>query len=148
MLKPTLFAIALTVGMTAPAPVKAGGNLKKGEDLAITYCARCHVIGDFNKFGGIGSTPSFPLIRGLDDGMERFQTFYARRPHPAFITVPNVPKWSKAPAYAAEFTVTEEAIEDLLTYVKTIEKLDLSRVPVVRGFGPTSKQRLQGSRLK
>lgn len=126
----------------------AEGDLEKGRELSITHCARCHVIGPFNKFGGIGSTPSFRGIKGMDDGMERFQTFYERRPHPAFVRIPDVPRWSKAPAYTTEFTMTVEAIDDLMAYVETIEELDLSRIPVVRGFGPNSKQRLQGSRLK
>ena len=61
----------------------------------------------------------------MEDGMKRFQTFYTRRPHPSFVRVPDVPKWSNVPAYATEFTVTSEAIDDLLAFVKTIAKLDL-----------------------
>lgn len=126
----------------------ADGDIDKGRELAVTHCARCHVIGEFNKFGGIGSTPSFRLIRGLEDGMERFQTFYERRPHPVFVRVPDVPKWSDADPYVTEFTVTLEAIDDLLAYAETIEKLDLSRIPVVGGVGPSRKQQLSGSRLE
>ena len=126
----------------------ADGNLAKGRALAEKHCARCHVIGAFNKFGGIGSTPSFRGLRGMDDGMERFQTFYTRRPHPAFVRVPGVPKWSNVPAYAVEFIVTLESIDDLLAFVKTIEKLDLSRIPVVNGVGPSGRQRLSGARLR
>ena len=51
---------------------------------------RCHMIGDFNPFGGIGSTPSFQLLAMRDDWLERFQTFYERRPHPVFVRVPGV----------------------------------------------------------
>jgi len=120
-------------------PALADGDVSKGRELSITHCARCHVIGDFNKFGGIGSTPSFPLLVGLEDGFERFRTFFERRPHPVFVRVPDVPRWSKAPAYATEFTVTHETLNDLMAYVRTIKKKDLSRVPVVGGFG--SRQR-------
>ena len=126
----------------------ADGNIDRGRTLAQTHCARCHVIGDFNKFGGIGSTPSFRLLRGIEDGMVRFQTFYERRPHPVFVRVPNIPRWSKAPAYATEFTVTPEAIKDLMAFVKTIKKIDLSRIPVINGVGPNARQRLSGSRLR
>ncbi|MGY9062310.1 MAG: hypothetical protein ACKVG1_08460 [Rhodospirillales bacterium] len=40
----------------------------------MSYCARCDVIRAFNKFGGIGSTSSFRGVRGMEDGMEHFQT--------------------------------------------------------------------------
>ena len=134
-----LFLPLLSLPGTFPA--LAAGDVAKGRELSITHCARCHVIGDYNKFGGLGSTPSFPLLVGLEDGLERFRTFYERRPHPVFVRVPNVPRWSKAPAYATEFTVTLEAIADLMAYVKTIKKKDLSRIPVVGGFG--SRQKFQ-----
>jgi hypothetical protein len=52
--------------------------------------------------------------------MERFQTFYSRRPHPAIVCVPDDPEWSNVPAYATEFTVTPDAIYGLLAFVKTI----------------------------
>ena len=96
---------------------------------------RCHVVGNLNKFGGIGSTPSFQLIAGMEDGMERFQTFYARHPHPNFVRVPDLPRFSKAPPYAIPFTVTEPGIEDLIAFVKTLKVKDLRKVPVVGGFG-------------
>ena len=118
------------------------GDVKRGEDLSVTHCASCHVIGDFNKFGGLGSTPSFPLIVGMDDGYERFETFFERRPHPVFVRVPDVKRWSNAPAYATEFTVTAEAIDDLMAYVKTIKPIDLSRIPTLGGFGPRQRNRL------
>ncbi len=111
------------------------GDIKKGEGLATTHCARCHVIGPFNKFGGLGSTPSFPLIAGMEDGYERFETFFERRPHPVFVRVPNVARWSKDKTHITEFTVTTKTIEDLMAYVRTIKKLDLSNVPIVGGFG-------------
>jgi len=42
--------------------------------MSLEHCARAHVIGDFNPFGGIGSTPSFQLLAKRDDWLERFQT--------------------------------------------------------------------------
>lgn len=140
--------IAVVLWLSVPHSARADGDLAQGRALAETHCARCHVIGDFNKFGGIGSTPSFRAIRGMEDGMERFETFFDRRPHPAFVRIPDVPRLSQDPAYAIEFTVTADTIEDLMAFVETIEKLDLSRIPVVSGFGPNGKQRLQGLRLR
>ena len=142
----TLAAVAVSVWF--PTVSGADGNKENGRKLALSYCARCHVIGPINKFGGIGSTPSFRALKGMEDGMERFQTFYERRPHPAFVRVSDVSRWSKEPAYTTEFTMTVEAIDDLMAFVESIEKLDLSRIPVVRGFGPSGKQRLQGARLR
>lgn len=103
----------------------------KGLNIARNHCARCHVIGDYNKFGGIGSTPSFQLIVGMKDGISRFENFFERRPHPAFVRVPGVPRWSKLPPYATEFVMTAENLEDLLVFVKTIKKKDFSKIPII-----------------
>ncbi len=118
-----------------PLPARADGDAAKGKALAEHHCARCHVVGDFNKFGGIGSTPSFQVIAGMSDGAERFQTFYERRPHPAFVTVPDVPKWSKAPPYADPFTVSAESVDDLLAFIKTLKPVNLDRVPMIGRSG-------------
>jgi len=123
------------------APAFADGDRKKGQALAEKHCARCHVIGEYNKFGGLGSTPSFQLLAGLEDGMTRFQSFYERRPHPAFVTVPGVPKWSKAKPYAIPFTVTPETIDDLMTFVKTLERKTLLGIPVGRARGRRMRTR-------
>lgn len=129
-------ALALAIlFLLAASPARADGDAEKGQALAETHCARCHVIGDFNKFGGLGSTPSFGLIAGLGDGFERFRTFYERRPHPAFVTVPGVERWTNLEPYAQPFSVTPENIEDLMAFVRRLEVKDLRRVPVERGTG-------------
>ena len=117
------------------SPGGAASDAAKGRAIAADHCKRCHVVGDLNKFGGIGSTPSFQLIAGMEDGMERFQTFYARRPHPNFVRLPNLPRFSKAPPYAIPFTVTEASIENLMAFVKTLKVRDVNQVPVVGEFG-------------
>ncbi|MEK9942324.1 MAG: hypothetical protein VW771_07600, partial [Gammaproteobacteria bacterium] len=58
--------------------------VQEGLDLSIQYCSRCHVIGEYNRLGGIGNTPSFNWMVKSDDWRERFTTFYTRRPHPVF----------------------------------------------------------------
>ncbi|MEK9722816.1 MAG: hypothetical protein VW405_04940 [Rhodospirillaceae bacterium] len=125
----TFAFIATWIALAGPA--FADGDAHKGKALAEAHCSRCHVVGDFNRFGGIGSTPSFQLIAGLDDGFDRFRTFYERRPHPAFVTLPDVPKWSKAEAYAKPFTVTPESIEDLMRFVETLKPKDVKGVSVL-----------------
>jgi mono/diheme cytochrome c family protein len=46
---------------------RAEGNPQKGREVSVTHCARCHVVGDHNPYGGIGSTPSFQLLARMDD---------------------------------------------------------------------------------
>ena len=128
-----LFVIAVCLLIASPAG--ADGDAAKGRVIAADHCTRCHVVGNLNKFGGIGSTPSFQLIAGMEDGMERFQTFYARRPHPNFVRVPDLPRFSNAPPYAIPFTVTEIGIQNLMTFVKTLKVRDIQKVPVVSRFG-------------
>ena len=113
---------ALIVGALLPATGwGAEANAAAGRRLATTHCARCHVVGDHNKLGGIGSTPSFQLLARRDDYLERFETFYARRPHPVFIRVPDVPKCSNAPVTIAEIEITVEDIEDIIAFVETLK---------------------------
>jgi len=86
----TLVCLIFLVGVLQSSV--AGGNLAKGRNLVQKYCAQFHVIGNFNKFGGIGSTPFFRALRGMIDGMELLETFYTRRPYLIFVRVPNIPK--------------------------------------------------------
>lgn len=82
------------------------GEASKGEALSKKLCSRCHVIGESNRFGGIGSTPSFPLMAKYADMYRpRIQTFEGRRPHAQF-------KWD----------VTAQDIEDLETYIMSLTK--------------------------
>lgn len=104
------------------AQEKSQSGAKNGKAIAEKHCARCHVIGAHNSMGGIGSTASFQMIAGMPDGLLRFQTFYARRPHPAFLTVSGVPRWSNAPSYATEFTMTLDQVDNIVAFVKTLEK--------------------------
>ncbi len=109
------------------SPADAGGDPKKGGAIAEKYCSRCHVVGTHNPMGGIGSTASFQMIAKMSDYLERFKTFYARRPHPAFVHVPGVPRWSKLPGYATEFTITLKQVDDIVAFVKTLEKVPIRR---------------------
>ena len=139
------YAALLALITAVSGSASAAGDADSGKEIVIKYCARCHVIGTYNKFGGIGSTPSFNLLLGLQDGMERFESFYVRRPHPVFVRVPNVPKRGDSPACASEFTVTQQDLDDILAFVLTLEKKDLKRVPLVSGVGPNARQRIMGA---
>lgn len=109
--------------MLAPAAGWSQGNVDHGREIARKHCSRCHVVGDFNPGGGIGSTPSLQLlVNALDDWEARFETFFVRRPHPAFITVKDYPRLTKLPANAAPVTIELEEVEDILAFVRTLKK--------------------------
>jgi mono/diheme cytochrome c family protein len=105
----------------APGVAAAAGDRKKGRDIARQHCARCHVIGDHNRMGGIGSTPSFPLLRRMVDWRERFGTFYNRRPHPVHVRVEGVRRWTNLPPNAEPFTITQDNVDDILAFVEAID---------------------------
>ena len=78
--------------------------------------------GGDNKFGGIGSTPSFRILAIIGDSEERMRSFYDCRPHPVFVRVPGVPRWTDLPANATEITITPEQIEDLVAFTRDIAR--------------------------
>lgn len=94
--------------------------VKEGLDLSIKYCSRCHVIGDYNRLGGIGNTPSFNWMVKSDDWRERFTTFYTRRPHPVFARVPGYPLWSESDPYYPPFEITIEEINAIAEYAGSL----------------------------
>lgn len=112
--------IAVIFLLLAPAEAAAAGDVEKGREIARQHCARCHVVGDHNRMGGIGSTPSFPLLRKMQDWRERFGTFYNRRPHPVHVRVEGVRRWTDLPPNAEPFTITQDNVEDILAFVETL----------------------------
>ena len=119
--------VGLMFAVSPAGQAKAEGNVEKGRAIAEKHCSRCHVIGRHNPMGGIGSTASFQMIAKMPDYLERFQTFYDRRPHPVFVRIPGIPRWSNQPGYASEFTITLEQVEDIVAFIKTLEKVPIKR---------------------
>jgi mono/diheme cytochrome c family protein len=78
----------LAIGLMAfalGASAAQAGETEKGHALAVKLCALCHVIDNKNPFGGIGSTPSFPLMAKYAEMFRpRIRTFPERRPHAQF----------------------------------------------------------------
>jgi len=102
---------------------KAAGDVAKGHDLAVAHCARCHVVSDKNRFSGISSTPSFMLlVDALPDWRERFETFYARRPHPVHVRVKGNSPLTDLPPNAMPFEIELDDVQDILAYVETLKK--------------------------
>ena len=98
-----------------------------GEKLTLFHCGRCHVINERNKYGGIGSTPSFGALRTLEDWEDRMRAFYALAPHPAFTQIEGItepfPINRPSPIYPME--LTEAEIETIIEYTRTIPPKNL-----------------------
>jgi mono/diheme cytochrome c family protein len=103
------------------------GNIAKGEHLAYTRCGRCHVVGDKNRMKGIGSTPSFALLRGFPDWQSRFQGFYALNPHPSFSQIKDVtaPFDVALPPAIIPLDLTLDELDDIVAFVAGITPADL-----------------------
>lgn len=104
------------------------GDAMAGERLALVHCGRCHVVGPKNRMAGIGSTPSFAMLRTLGDWERRFRAFFTLRPHPAFTQVPGVtPPFDEArPPPIAPLEITLDELDAILAYVAAVAPADLA----------------------
>lgn len=103
------------------------GDTVAGERVAMVHCSRCHVIGEANRKGGIGSTPSFGVLRTLDDWESRFAAFFILKPHGAFTQIEGVtaPFSESLPSPITPIEMTLAELEELLAYVSQVPKADL-----------------------
>lgn len=120
--------ISIVMALACPRPAMAQdkGDASAGRNVAATHCTRCHVVGDINPTGGISSTPSFQLlVRRRPDYKDRFQSFFARRPHPAFLSLKGVGRIRPdLPPNAQPVELTEEDVANMLAYVETLRPKD------------------------
>ena len=121
----TALTILLAFAALEPFSLSARADelADKGREISQTHCSRCHVVGDFNPFGGVSSTPSFQLIvNDLPDWEERFSTFYTRRPHPSIVRIEGIaPPVDEPPmVFPIEFRI--EDVEAILSFVRTLKK--------------------------
>ncbi|WP_193173966.1 c-type cytochrome [Nisaea nitritireducens] len=116
-------AFILIAALTACFPARADDTVlwEKGRQISLVHCARCHVVDAEKRLGGIGSTPSFPLLMSLPDGEHRFVTFFDRRPHPVFIRMEGVEPLTPLPANAAEVELTADDLDALLAYALSLK---------------------------
>lgn len=112
---------------TQDTTVKVSGDAVIGEELAVLHCGRCHMVNEKTRMTTIGSTPSFALLRGFPDWNNRFEAFYALRPHPVFTMVEEVtePFDESRPPPIAPMRMTLKDFEAILAYVATIKPADL-----------------------
>ena len=109
------------------APAALATEYAPGEKLTLINCGRCHVVNEKNKYGGIGSTPSFAAMRTLDDWEARFDAFYALAPHPAFTQVAGVtdPFPIDRPSPIHPLQLTLDQIQQIREFARTIKPKDL-----------------------
>jgi len=99
------------------------GNAVRGREISQLHCTRCHVVGDYNPNGGISSTPSFQLlVKRRPDYKERFNTFYARRPHLSFVTMEGFERhMAHLPTNVAPITLKFKDIADILAFIEELK---------------------------
>lgn len=98
-----------------------------GERLTMINCGRCHVIGERNRMGGIGSTPSFMVIRTWENWEEKAKAFWTLNPHPAFTQIEGItePFADDRPSPIHPIALTPDEVETILAYMRTVEPADL-----------------------
>ncbi len=103
------------------------GDAALGHRVSLEKCTRCHVVDEATRMAGIGSTPSFAVLRSLPDWDGRFAAFYALKPHPAFTQVDDItePFSAQRPSPIAPISLSLDELEAILAYVSTIDAADL-----------------------
>lgn len=92
----------------------------RGLEIAKAHCSRCHIIDEANRFGGISSTPSFKtLLTALPDWKDRFETFYARNPHPSVVRIEEIVKKDREDPSIAAVELKLADIEAIVAYVES-----------------------------
>lgn len=78
---------------------------------------------------GIGSAPSFAVMRSFADWDSRFSAFFALKPHPAFTQVEGVtdPFPPELPPAIAPIELTLEELEAIVAYVAALPPADLGK---------------------
>lgn len=121
-----VFATDITPTVAAAA-LTFDGDPVKGRALSFAHCGRCHVIDETNRMNDMGATPSFGMLRTLDDWRDRFATFYDRNPHPSFTQVAEVtPPFDPArPPPIVPLEIAQDDLDAILAFVATIPLADL-----------------------
>lgn len=114
---------------TETAPVDFGTDAELGHRVSREKCTRCHAVDAATTGWGIGSTPSFGVLRALPDWDIRFATFYVLNPHPAFTQIEDVtpPFPIDRPSPIAPVELTLQEVEAMLAYVAAMPATDLGQ---------------------
>lgn len=103
------------------------GDTLKGERLAVLHCGRCHRVNSKTRMSGIGSTPSFAVMRSFSDWQSRFEGFFALNPHPSFTILEGVSEAfdPTRPPAIAPVKMTLDDLDAILAFVSRIPPADL-----------------------
>mmetsp|Transcript_28967 Transcript_28967/g.55474 ORF Transcript_28967/g.55474 Transcript_28967/m.55474 type:complete len:247 (+) Transcript_28967:2114-2854(+) len=105
------------------------GDAIAGKAVSYAKCSRCHVTERGRGTFGIGSTPSFFVMRSFEDWEARFAAFYVLNPHGAFTQIEDVtaPFPLDRPSPIAPITLTLDDLDAILAYVAVIDPADLGK---------------------
>ncbi|MEX0368198.1 MAG: hypothetical protein AB3N22_19195 [Ruegeria sp.] len=111
------------------AKVEMTGDAIAGQGVSWEKCGRCHVTERGRGGFGIGSTPSFFVMRGFEDWQSRFAGFYVLKPHGAFTQLEGVtdPFPIDRPSPIAPIELTLDELEAILAYVAVLDPADLGK---------------------
>ncbi|MEM8656180.1 MAG: hypothetical protein AAGF36_15690 [Pseudomonadota bacterium] len=111
------------------AAVEMTGDATTGKEASWAKCGRCHVTERGRGGFGIGSTPSFFVMRGFEDWQSRFAGFYVLKPHAAFTQLEGVtdPFPIDRPSPIAPIELTLDDLEAILAYVAALTPADLGK---------------------
>ncbi|MGB7205056.1 MAG: hypothetical protein WBD37_06255 [Anderseniella sp.] len=112
--------IAITTLLTAATPLFAE-DAAMGKKVAIEHCRRCHVIPGENNMG-VGNSPSFKAMiqSTAQDWRQKFEAFYALRPHPGFVIIQEFRTVPDFPLGVAPLVISLDDLDNLLAYVDTL----------------------------
>lgn len=115
------------VQAVAAVEVELDGDAVLGKSISRIQCGRCHVTERARSMSGIGSTPSFFVLRSFEDWEERFSAFYVLKPHGAFTQIEDVtePFPIDRPSPIAPIELTLDELEAVLAYVAAMKAADL-----------------------
>ncbi len=117
---PPLLAAALLV---SAGPAAAQSLAERGKAIAEQHCSRCHVVDPDRPFTGISSTPSFQLlVTALADWKERFETFYARRPHPSVIRMEGIAPPTEEPPTTTTVELKLSDVDAIVAFAVSLKE--------------------------
>lgn len=116
-----------SVQAARPVELDLDGDAALGRDVARATCTRCHTVDSESRMSGIGSTPSFAVLRSLADWQARFSAFFALNPHPAFTIVEGItpPFPDNRPPPIVPIQLSLEEVEAVVAFVAAMEAADL-----------------------
>ena len=111
-------------GLALTASQSRAGDVDKGRELARQHCTRCHIVAGMNTVS-IGSTPSFTtIVNSTSDSVDRFRSFYALRPHPAFVRIKGIVPLNDIPSPIAPIHLTSQEVEHIADFAATLKKAE------------------------